>query len=191
MYAEGAPYISPYDFARYLVIMMYCIENGYASVLESEKPEKIEGYCIQNDTYISDDDGEIEIRKYLRTGDMSSRVLEVWGRVFFDATCPLRPGHIFNIEYNPNKSGFKFEKFKTDDENEISLLEEVEFSELTEEKIFQYSTVDSSVAAAMEIYSVLHSSNIKVPLRVYTVNFINYLQHNKDKLDAFAKEYME
>lgn len=191
MYAEGAPYISPYDFARYLVIMMYCIENGYSSVLESDKPVHIDGYCVQNDAYVSDDDGELETRKYLRTGDASSRVLEVWSRGFSTATCPLRPGHIFNIEYNPNKSGFKFEKFKTDDENEISLLEEVEFSELTEEKIFQYSTVDSSVAAAMEIYSELHKSNIKIPLRVYTVNFINYLEHNKDKLDSFAKEYME
>lgn len=189
MYADGAPYISPAEFARYLVIVMYCLENGYSSLLEEDESDP--GYCIQNDTYVTDDEGLLEIRKYLQKRDLSSRVLEVWSRGVFNPTCSLHPGHIYNIEYNPSKNSFQFEKYADDNENGPTVFERIFFSELTEEKIFQYSTIDDAEAAAMEIYSVLHNSNIKVPLRVYTVNFIEYLEHNKDKLDEFEKEYMK
>lgn len=181
-------FFSPYEFARYLVIMMYCCENGYSSVLED--PDENTGYCVQNDSYVTNEG--LEHRKYLRTNDLSARVLEVWSARNSNITCPIRPGYIFNIEYHPKATGFQFEKFDgTDfDGTGTGEFEKYDFSELTEEMIFQQSTVDGAEAAAFEIYSVLRDSNIKVPFRVYTVNFCKYLMLHKDKLDAFAAEYM-
>lgn len=181
-------FFSPYEFARYLVIMLYCCENGYSSVLQD--PDENTGYCVQNDSYIAGE--ELQTRKYLRTNDLSARVLEVWSAGNSTITCPMYPGYIFNIEYHPKATGFQFEKFDASDYdgNGPATFEKFEFSELTEELIFQQSTVDGAEAAALEIYSVLHKSNIKVPFRVYTVNFCKYLILHKDKLDAFAAEYM-
>lgn len=181
-------YFSPYEFARYLVIMLYCIENGYSSVLED--PTEDIGYHIQSDTFVAED--ELQTRKNLRTNDITARVIEVWSAGNSNITCPIRPGYIFNIEYHPKATGFQFEKFDDTDFDGDSTVEfeKYDFSELTEEMIFQQSTVDGAEAAAFEIYSVLHKSNIKVPFRVYTVNFCKYLMLHKDKLDAFAAEYM-
>lgn len=182
-------YFSPYEFARYLVIVMYCIENGYSSVLTD--PDERTGYHVQNDTYISNED--LETRKYLRTNDITARVLEVWSASNQNITCPIRSEYIFNLEYHPKATGFQFEKFDEDDYNGdgTGVFEKFDFTELTEEMIFQQSTVSGAEAAALEIYSVLHKSNIKVPFRVYTVNFCKFLLLHKDKLDTFAAEYME
>lgn len=183
MYVEGVSYISPSDLVRYLKVVLYCVDNGHMSVLTDSE----NSISITSDKW-SNDDGSCESRVYLSTGYGGSVIIAFAENGFTSLDAMYRPNHIYNLEYRPDADSFNTCMYINSEvkQNEYST---VLFSDLTEEYLFQCSTVDSTYSALIEIYSELRKQDIQSTFRLYMMNFINTVLICKDSLDAFIVEY--
>lgn len=169
MAVEGVPFLSPYDVVKYVRAILYCYDNDvFIGTWHKE-------YARYGE--------HVGFAQYLKMAeDSAARCIEIHEGRPESITGSFRENHVYNLEYSPGFDTFNIFESTRHSFRDITSTEQ--FSNLTEELMFQYSTCGGAYEYLLELYYEFREQNVQRSIKIYMTNIISFVFLYKELLDS-------